>query len=178
MKSTLICFWLNNFTFDANQTKHSFLILMLIAKDEKFNSFWWIKVHNKSSSIECLWCMFSRQQFLISHPCACFWCFFHVLILCWEGLEEDSLQWHWRESYSKQDKESDQGNRERYMQTNALELIHTCKPLETLFLRSISVSPKKEMLTETLWSNMYILLQCARISYWRATLFVISTIMN
>ena len=73
MKSTLICFWLNSFTFDANQTKHSFLILMLIAKDEKFNSFWGIKVHNKSSSIECLWCMFSRQQFLISHPCACFW---------------------------------------------------------------------------------------------------------
>lgn len=100
------------------------------------------------------------------------------LILCWEGLEEDSLQWHWRESYIKQDKESDQGNWERYTQTNALELIHTCKPLETLFLRSISVSPKKEMLTEILWSNMYILLQCARISYWRATLFVIITIMN
>lgn len=72
LKSTLICFWLNNFTL--MQIKPStLLILMLIAKDEKFNSFWWIKVHNKSSSIECLWCMFSRQQFLISHPCACFW---------------------------------------------------------------------------------------------------------
>ena len=47
------------------------------------------------------------------------------------------------------------------MQTNALELIHTCKPLETLFLRSISVSPKKEMLTETMIKHVYPFAMCS-----------------